>query len=350
MNEYEMDRYRRQDEQRIGIYLALIKKENWITLNQVTNDYFFFKSAEEANTFACDNISDRDKFSVYHFGSAKEGYQILNNKNLQVMNEENVAYLEKSLLYTGFGDKLNDKLKENIQKMVPEFQLDYKATVGKEETNSKLYFRKSDTGDHYFFNKYDMSFKSSDLKADRSQTFYMDKGRGNITAKEAYNLLAGRSVYKELENKDQHKYNAWLQLNFDVRDKHGNNVVKQYHDNYGYDLKASLAKHSIKDMDTPNTAEMLLKSLEKGNLHSVIMNVDGKNVKQFIEANPQYKSVNIYDGDMKLRMNKSQNQEQGQEKKQDQKLDVREDKKKELAAVKEQAPEKDQSKSKGRGR
>jgi hypothetical protein len=324
----QMQPHSLNNETRVQVYLALLKNENWITVNMVTSDHYFFKNEDEANQFARDNVSDGDRFSVHHFESVNEAYQILNNKNLQVMNEENVAYLEKSLLYTGFGDKLNEQLKENMKTLAPEFQLEHKATIGTGETNAKLYFRKSDTSDHYFFNKYDMSLKSPDQKAERSQAFYIDKGKGNITAKEAYNLLAGRSVYKELENKEGQKYHAWVQLNFELKDKHGNNMVKQFHQNYGYDLKDLLAKHSIKDMESPNSAEMLVKSLEKGNLHSVMMNVDGKNVKHFIEANPQYKSINVYDNDMKLQMNKSQKQEQGKEQKEDLKQDLKEDKKK----------------------
>jgi hypothetical protein len=49
----------------------------------------------------------------------------------------------------------------------------------------------------YFFNKYDASLQAKDM----AQTFYINKGSG-ITAKEAYNLMEGRAVHKELENKE----------------------------------------------------------------------------------------------------------------------------------------------------
>jgi hypothetical protein len=331
---------------------AILENENWITLNLVTNDHYFFKNEDEANQFAQDNVSDGDRFSVHHFESVNEAHQILNNKNLQVMNEENVEYLEKSLLYTGFGDKLNESLKENMKTLAPEFQLEHKATIGTDETNAKLYFRKSEKSDHYFFNKYDMSLKSPDQKAERTQTFYMDKGKGNITAKESYNLLSGRAVYKELENQKQEKYHAWLQLNFELKDKHGNNIVKQYHENYGYNIKKELGKHPIKEMQSPASAEMLIKSLEKGNLHSVFMDADGKGVKHFIEANPQSRSINVYDSEMKQAINKTQKQdqkqEQGQDKKEDKKEDLKEDKKKDHQIKKDDSLEEKHGRSKKR--
>ncbi|MHA4875680.1 hypothetical protein, partial [Enterococcus faecium] len=64
------------------------------------------------------------------------------------------------------------------------------------------------------------------------QTFYIHKGKG-VTAKEAYNLLEGRSVYKELTNKAGVAYKDWIQLDFTKKDKHGNHEVKQFHENYG---------------------------------------------------------------------------------------------------------------------
>ena len=38
--------------------------------------------------------------------------------------------------------------------------------------------------------------------------------------------------------------------------------------------------------------EKMMKSLEKGNMTSVTFNKDGKEDKMFIEANPQFKTLN----------------------------------------------------------
>jgi hypothetical protein len=376
------------DEATSEIHLALSKNENWLAYNNIPyflerEDLYFFKNQDEANEFATNNISEYDSFQVIHFESLadvfrqipygenlslqnridpdanplynkdgnaftdawidhiEEQQKISNNLNNKVMNEENLDYLQKKILYTGFGDKLNAELKENMQQLKPDFSLEHKATIGKEEINAKLYFRKSDSSDYYFFNKYDMSLKSPDAHAERSQTFYMDKGHGTITAKEAYNLLAGRAIHKEMTNKEGQTYYAWQQMNFELKDKHGNHLYNQYHQNYGFNLSEVLNKHHIKEMENQSSREMLIKSLEKGNLQSVTITVDGKNAKSFIEANPQSRSVNIYDSEMKLQHNQSQKQvngqsvgkdlkqEEKQEKKEEQKQDLKQDKKKE---------------------
>jgi hypothetical protein len=42
-----------------------------------------------------------------------------------------------------------------------------------------------------------------------------------------------------------------------------------------------------------------MQSLERGNLHQVTFVQGDKEDKMFIEANPQFKSINLYDGNLK---------------------------------------------------
>ncbi len=52
-------------------------------------------------------------------------------------------------------------------------------------------------------------------------------------------MLEGRAVFKELSTKEGQAYKAWVQLDFENKDKHNNHEMKQFHENYGYDLKAA---------------------------------------------------------------------------------------------------------------
>jgi hypothetical protein len=149
-----------------------------------------------------------------------------------------------------------------------------------------LYFRKSDKSDMYFFNKYEAELKNEEKGLKRSQTFYITKGSG-ITSKEAFNLLEGRSVNKDFFNQDGEKYNAWVQLNFESKDKYGN-----------YDLEKTLENYPIKDMILEESRKILMASLRKGNLQSVIVEKEGRPELVFIEANPKFKSINMYDSNM----------------------------------------------------
>jgi hypothetical protein len=149
----------------------------------------------------------------------------------------------------------------------------------------------------YFFNRYQASLKNDNPELARSQTFYINKGSG-ITSKEAYNLLSGRSVNKDLINAEEKPYNAWLKLDFTEKDKNNNFKTNYYHAGYGYDLENAVRKYPVKELGNDEERSKLLKSLQKGNLQQVTFVREGKEDKMFIEANPQYKNLNLYDSSL----------------------------------------------------
>ena len=148
----------------------------------------------------------------------------------------------------------------------------------------------------YFFNRYNLMLKNEQKPDDvLKQTFYVNHKEDNITLKEAYNLMCGRAVHKELSNKEGEKYNAWVQLDFKETDKNGNYKLHPYTDNYGYDLQKALNVHEIKEMADPEQKEKLIQSLERGNKQTITMVVNGEDRKLAIEAVPRFKAINIYD-------------------------------------------------------
>jgi hypothetical protein len=157
-----------------------------------------------------------------------------------VMNNENLQYLTDNIKYMGFGENLKSELEKNMNEGKGEFQLDHKAEINKKPFEATLNFRKSDSTDMYFFNNYHASLEKSNGEK-MEQTFYLNKGKG-VTAKEAYNLLDGRAVHKDLVTKEGHPYKAWMQLDPANKDKNNNFEVKQFHENYGFDLKAAVEK------------------------------------------------------------------------------------------------------------
>jgi hypothetical protein len=176
--------------------------------------------------------------------------------------------------------------------------LRYNAEINKKPFEATLNFKKSDQTDMYFFNSYNASLeKNNGEKMD--QTFYINKGKG-ITSKEAFNLLDGRAVHKDLVTKENQPYKAWLQLDLGNKDKHNNFEVKQYHENYGFNLKEAVGKFAIAELKDPEKEKALMQSLQKGNVQSVTVEKDGSSHKMFIEADPQFKKVNLFDSNMKM--------------------------------------------------
>ncbi|SHN14000.1 hypothetical protein [Flavobacterium xinjiangense] len=230
------------------------------------------------------------------------------------MNEKNFEYLKDQIKYTGFGEALENELKEKMQQQTPSFTLNHDAHYGNDIAVATLNFKKSDQSDMYFFNSYKVDLQKDNSKESLEQTFYINKG-SNITMKEAYNLMEGRAVNKDLTSKEGQVYNSWVQIDFKESDTSGNFKLNQYHQNYGYDLESALSKHPIKELENAKFKEDLMDSLKKGNLQSATFLQDGKEVKHYIEANPQFKTINAYDVNLKRidnRQTKEEKQSEGQ--------------------------------------
>ncbi|HLY72002.1 MAG TPA: hypothetical protein VKR53_19845 [Puia sp.] len=235
------------------------------------------------------------------------------------MNEKNLEFLSKQLQQSGFGEEISNELKEKIEKQIPEFTLLHQSEIGNDRLMAELHFRKSAESDMYFFNRVDMSIKNENQSESLKQSFYANN---NITPNQGYNLIQGRAVYKEMTGKEGNKYNAWIQLDFKETDQYGNFKLKQFHDNYGFDLKATLEKYQVKELPSSENSISLIESLQRGNREAVSITKDGNEQKLYIEASPRFKSLNLYDGDMKrvnmknLKEKHAESQTQGQSKKQ----------------------------------
>jgi hypothetical protein len=211
------------------------------------------------------------------------------------MEKETMDFYKEQLKYAGFGDKLYDKLealfaKEAYKTVVLQTAIQYGNNANAKTVNYDLRFQLSATSQLYFLNNFSAELKNNKGEAIAS-TFYLDKAKG-ITAKEAFNLLEGRSVYKELKNKEGASYHAWIKLNPAIKDEKGNMKLALFNDNYGYDLSASLDKIITTGLESSLSKEAVLKSLQKGNL--VEFQTTDKSEKYFVAADPQYKCMAVF--------------------------------------------------------
>jgi len=213
------------------------------------------------------------------------------------MNTQNLDFLKKSLLNLGFGEQVNADLEKNIAARTPEFVLAAKHEFNQQKVDYTLHFKGGENLDNYFFNKFDTSLKKGQDN-EENQTFYINKGNG-VTAKEAFNLMEGRAVYKQLYNKEGEGYHAWLQLDNNNQTQSGNKEIKRFNENYGFDLDAVLKGKGIKELNSPEGTENLYRSLKKGNTQQITVKRNGEDKKYFIAASPQFKTVDLFDHQMK---------------------------------------------------
>ncbi|SDE65576.1 hypothetical protein SAMN05216464_108111 [Mucilaginibacter pineti] len=201
------------------------------------------------------------------------------------MNNENIEFLSNNVKYLGFEEKVSKDMTDQISQGKNEFSIGTNHAHFANSVDYNLHFKKSEQTDRYFLNRYDATLKNGNPEEDRSQTFYIKNSKG-ITAKEAFNLLEGRFVYKEMLNKEQEKYHARLKLDFDKKDDKDNHKYIRYSDSYGYKLEDTLAKVPIREMQDAQQKANLIKSLDRGNLQQVQIDTEQNPGKYYITPDP----------------------------------------------------------------
>jgi len=224
-------------------------------------------------------------------------------KNGHPEENRNLQDLKDQIKYLGFGEeqKVHTELADNLASDKKEFIINIssdKASFKNNEINFELKFQKSEKNENFYLNSFLANLKNNEKDVNLNHTF---SANGNFTAKEAINLLEGRSVKTEIYNKHlDAKEDAFvkLQLNEEKNEK-GNFKLQVFNKNYGIDIKKIIDKAKL-HFDNDKHREITTKSLEKGNIVSVKFSdlknniVEGKAI-----LNPQYKMLNLYDNKMK---------------------------------------------------
>lgn len=301
-------------------FRAAMGAANHCLVGPIDLDYFksipielFIKNLKTALQSGLDTAANQNIDLTEFSRLQRESRELDKNLNTNTMNQKNLEFLADQIKYTGFGENLQGVLKEQMEKGEKEFTLRHDTVFDKSTFASELHFKKSDQSDLYFFNSYKAMLQKENAPYALEQIFYVSKDN-TYTMKEAFNLLEGRAVNKDLKNKEGEMYNSWVQLNFKDAENNGNFKLNHYHQNYGYDLEAALSKHSIKELETPKFKEDLLNSLKKGNLQSVTFVVNGQESKMYVEANPHFKTLKVYDANLQRinpRESKEEKQKQG---------------------------------------
>lgn len=310
--------------------ITIVKETLYAQFNAASNSVEF-SDIIKGNKQIDINFWKRDPVELYFAQENDPSTEIPTNQIVSphfkntIMNQDNLDYLKNSLLYMGFGDRLHADLEKNIRDGKQEFVLhdSHEFYNGNRRMESVLYFNKGKENEMYFWNKYEGKLIKPDSSSE-SQTFYINQVKvenkesakmetklSGYTLKEAVNLLDGRFTEKEFINQQNQPYTSWKGINFEARDKHGNYEYKTFHENYGYNVVAALEKVPLKDLERNSAKEDLIRSLKKGNLQ-VATAENGERV--YLSANPQYKSINVFDKDMKPVKDLSKLQAIGQEK------------------------------------
>lgn len=228
------------------------------------------------------------------------------------MNEQNLEYLKKSLDYLGLGTKLNDVLESAISRELPSFTLGVtqiytssqskkNPALGSDQVRFMLNFNRSKQSDMYFLNDYEVTLNKAGNSLPVRQVFDLERDN-RITALQAYKLLSGNSLEREVYTKSENsevseKKKVWFKLNLDVQDAYGNHPLKKFYPEFKFELSDAIDKYPFKGL-TELGKDGMMKMLRSGHMAPAEMMVGKKAVAVLVTANPQYKGLDVYDKNM----------------------------------------------------
>ena len=215
--------------------------------------------------------------------------------------KKNMEYLVDQVKFLGFGQ--DEKLQEKLKSMVSSDQKQFTIAISSDKTsfqnkmNFNLHFNKADTGT-VFFNKFEAHLTNESKGTDLQHTFAV-KNNG-FTAKQAINLLEGRAVKTEIKNPNTgEKETAFVKLKLnEPKNENGNFKLQVFNKNYGVNA-ASIVERSNLVFKDEKHKEITIKSLEKGNIVAVKFKSEEKEQEGKAILNPQYKTLNLYDQNLK---------------------------------------------------
>lgn len=203
--------------------------------------------------------------------------------------DKNNQSLQEQVQRVGFPD-LSEIINQKIKQGYEQFSIPVSYYINeKERLHHELSFGKNEMG-QYQFEGYKTTLHN-ELKPGESREQYFKMQEGNpVTTLQAYNLLAGRAIQKE---------GTWIQLDLNDRDSSGNHRIKEFHSGYGYDLQKAIGQLPLNELSNKTETEKVLDSLKQGNRQAVTLTKNGNDHRFYIEANPQFKSLTIYDENSK---------------------------------------------------
>ena len=234
--------------------------------------------------------------------------QVHSSPQLSQQQFTQLNYLKNQVKYLGLGEdtKLHKDLENAIlspeDKVTVRAEYNYPDRLMKGNTATfDLNLTKTEQGG-VFLNSYRANLTTKNGE-ERSQTFKVQK-ENSVTAKEAINLLEGRSVKIEHDVVDKKtgelsRTESFIKLNMkEPKTDYGNYKYEWYNKNaYGVDIDNIMQKSNLtfaNDIERERTK----KHLEKGNITQVTFQQENRQIQGFAVLNPQWKMLNLYDSAM----------------------------------------------------
>lgn len=212
---------------------------------------------------------------------------VLNRKTADMevkKRESNTHALQEDLRRMGFSD-LFEKAETKIRKGQESFTIPISYFVDDHHRmDHQVSFARNGNGE-YHIHGFEATLHNQRRLSDVKRQFFEHERSGSIDADQAYQLLCGRALEKD---------GKWIQLDFNDRDEKGNFRIRDYRTGPQYDLIEKLKELPLKPI-SPEEEKKIVENLKAGERTSVSFSMDGVEKRFYIEANPQFRNITIYD-------------------------------------------------------
>ncbi|OIV40328.1 hypothetical protein [Flavobacterium johnsoniae] len=201
---------------------------------------------------------------------------------------KNRSYLEEKLSEAGFREAF-----EKTRRYMALGQIKFTVPVSyylneTQRADHSLYFKKDARG-YYRFEGFTARLYDSGQPFAMREHYFDAAEKGLFSAVKACNLLSGRAVFDQ---------GSWKQFDLERRDADGNYPVKEFRENYGWDIEKEVSALPLKIPEHLQGGS-LIECLKQGGRQDVILVGHEKQRRVFIEAAPQYKTLVFYNENLK---------------------------------------------------
>lgn len=213
--------------------------------------------------------------------------RLLLRRHFSKLDQVNKTSIAKEMDQLGISGHLDD-VKNKMAKGEKQFSVPVSYYVSEDKRiDNNVVFRENSLGQYHLVSNR-MSLQHDNTPGlDKQQTFSVgETGERLISIGKGFNLLEGRAVLMD---------GSWIALDLNNRDGSGNYRVKEFPNIYGYNLEKIVAGLGIDKAVSKSQLEKLIGDLKEGYRCEVPIN--GKQF--FIEANPQFRTVTMYDQKMR---------------------------------------------------
>jgi hypothetical protein len=213
----------------------------------------------------------------------KASQKLISNIQKQRLQSASERHLQNKITAMGMGE-IGSGLRQHIAEGKDRFSIPVSRYQSQtERMDYDLSFAKQPNGT-YKMDNFKVSFNDEQNGQNRQNDFSI--GDKELTASQAANLIAGRAVQTG---------EKWIQLDLNDKDPQGKFRVKEFHPGYGYDLLKADEQLPLRELKNELSKQQLLDGLANGEKQNVNVRINGQNKQLSIEANPQFKTINVFD-------------------------------------------------------